>query len=369
LIIAAIVVGGAIIIALALVLGLVVLAPKTFPVQRSASNQFLIATKGVRLDGVTPRVVARSYGGNIWEAMPDLDFPPIKVTCDIAGSCALDAQYEVQSIDVPATLQSVSDNERAARLLLQATFGPKQSEITDFVSNFAGNASAWIKAQVGLPASLLRKYYRERSSSRATSISGSLAYAVCEVGGRYRRYTFSRDDESKTLTVVDTGTVFTLSVNNVLYTELTSFLGNAPSGAGTSMFTICEVPYERLGGPVRLSNPTNNPGRYCKNRTNTLTEQNLPNPAITMSSFDATRVQSVSAAQATLEPLQGFEEVSILKAFTPNCQNRVVGNVAFLRVAGVVYRFDSRMKLLVNSLENPGNFSAAGNVQCPAVTK
>jgi hypothetical protein len=58
--------------------------------QRSATNEFLVAHAGFRADGVTPRVLARSYGGNAWELVPDLDFPQAALTCDAAGNCQLE---------------------------------------------------------------------------------------------------------------------------------------------------------------------------------------------------------------------------------------------------------------------------------------
>jgi hypothetical protein len=387
IIIALLVLAGILLIVMAVLLGVFLSqGNQTYAVPRSGTNELLVAEAGVRSDGVTPRVVARSYGGQVWEQVSDLDYPPVGLNCNSNNQCSLDVAHTITSMPIPDSLVppatrgarmtsgTLGNKELAARLLLQGTFGPTRAEINSVASTYAGNFVQWIRDQIALPPSLLRRYYRERANPRATTSSngvGSLR-RLCATGSRYHKYALNLDDEGARLVVDVSGSVYTLTINGILRGEVSNFLGNV-NGASTNLtfpltLAICDV-VEEENGTVLLSNITGNAALFCRNNTNGLTDYRFPNPAIAFSSPPATTVQSVGVSDLSWTDVPGRMGDFILSSFSVPCLNRSVGGEAFLGHNGAFYKFDARLKLLENSLGNPGNFASEEDVQCPAVPK
>ena len=118
----------------------------------------------------------------------------------------------------------------------QGSFGPTRAEIASFdhfTEDGAVDSSGWFRAQVALPATLLREYYRKRTNPRlhdamAGEAAGSM-WPMCEPGSRWMKHAFNYGDVGKNV-VVSAGEVtgrFTLRVDGQLRTEVESFLGVA----------------------------------------------------------------------------------------------------------------------------------------------
>jgi hypothetical protein len=83
-----------------------------FVLPASAATEVLVAEnmQATYSDG-SQRVVARSYGGNPWENVPDVSQTPVNITCLANGTCAISTpgSYRVRTVVVPQQLANPSD--------------------------------------------------------------------------------------------------------------------------------------------------------------------------------------------------------------------------------------------------------------------
>lgn len=126
------------------------------------------------------RPVARSYDGHPWEGVLPA---PVQPDCDdVQGRCFVNlltrdgSASDTFRIDSVAGFPGVTEAEAAARLLQQASFGPRQEEVTALTGTLGAEdiaddrdiskAAAWIDEQMAMPPILMRSYVRERSNPR-----------------------------------------------------------------------------------------------------------------------------------------------------------------------------------------------------------
>ena len=99
-----------------------------------------------------------------------------------------------------------SAEETAARLLMQAAFGPDRTSVASLAADLSTDAAAavegWVHAQMALPATLLRSYFRSKANPRLHSplATGGVRRA-CDASSRWHRYAFSKEDVGKALSV------------------------------------------------------------------------------------------------------------------------------------------------------------------------
>ena len=241
--------------------------------------------------------VARSYGGYDWEVAPAFhdwfveDPHWVLITgCGSTQGCTVSVPAGMTlvlerisaaesasptSSSAASTATKPSADALASRFLMQATFGPTQQTIGAMVSGYgapddsaAGRTAAkrWIDAQVALPPTYHRPYYRQRTSPRmplgAASMTSGGLHPVCMPGSRWHRHAFLDNDVGKTLTVAATPDPTTgkyaLSVDGVVRTEL-----DAPWPYEYT--AICTVG-EKVGGTFQVGN--NDTATFCKKTTN-----------------------------------------------------------------------------------------------------
>eukprot|EP01125_Pyxidicula_operculata_P014512 TRINITY_DN483_c0_g1_i1.p1 TRINITY_DN483_c0_g1~~TRINITY_DN483_c0_g1_i1.p1 ORF type:complete len:1976 (+),score=486.97 TRINITY_DN483_c0_g1_i1:20-5947(+) len=335
------------------------------PNSASASGVLvLVRTDVTRANGEYP-VVARSYDGNPWELVNDLDFPAVDLEC--TSSCSVRnayGTYEVRTLPVPGYIQNTTETEFFARFLSQATFGFKKSELDSAVTAYPNkNYKQWIQDQMNLPPTLLRSYFRKRANIRQTITSDIGAiFLPCEVGSRWHKYAFNYRDEGYTLEVYGNETdAFTLKIGGVVRGQITSFLGNAWPASNMSwvyplQYAICDV-VETVGGTIKITPLTN------------LTQCNLTfqNPAINFTTPDPKITKIFGLSDASFVQIPGLANVTILSKLSVSCSLGI--HDAFMQYDGSYYRYDPRLKLLTNSLESPADAPAQGDIKCPAVTK
>ena len=105
----------------------------------------------------------RSYDGLPFETLNPLLLP---VNCS-AGTCTVVlppkgeyvTHYILKQYDPPAKTAA----QKWAKLLLQGTFGPTQTSLSESMS--MSSAAAWVRDQMNKPASLLRAHYRQRANA------------------------------------------------------------------------------------------------------------------------------------------------------------------------------------------------------------
>jgi hypothetical protein len=199
--------------------GLVLLAP-------SGASELLRLTKTNLENRKT--LAGRSYDGEAWESAPPVLLPficPATTSQVVAGNLTLYAtantdrdsatcavqipagdRYEIETIHFEA---APSAKSAAARFLMRTSFGPTRATIANFTSLLHNSSgSSWLKAQMALPATLHRAYFRQRSNPRFTSgtrfsAMGTLR-AACATGSRFSRFSISGMDKAKTITAYPT---------------------------------------------------------------------------------------------------------------------------------------------------------------------
>jgi hypothetical protein len=255
---------------------------------------------------------------------------------------------------------NVTAQARAARFLIQTTFGPTLAEINSLVSA-GSNWTNWLLQQIQLPATSLRQYFRRRSNPRQVAASPYIGATreACEPGARFHRYAFNHLDQFKSLVVSAGGIGFELRVNGQLRGEVASFL--APAFFATLTLpvnvTICETFPEQVGGRLQLSNLTGRcpPSGQTNNWTWT-------NPAIDFTTAPPGTTQTLTAGQATFANVATKANVVILQSIT-GCATTGVGAERFIRMSDNTYwRFDPRIKFLTNSVESPVDQPASGSL-------
>ena len=171
-------------------------------------------------DGHWPSPAARSYDGEPWEPLyPQVGQSRVAVSCD-ASTCNLTLPpetpggfgYRVESYNSSTEgqqnlSQSQLRRKKAAKFLIQSTFGPKSDELSAMAAKLDNGTDSrvfgdWVSEQIAMPMTSHRGYFRERLNSRAHA--GRLA---CEPMSRWHRYSFTTLDVAARVNItVSSGT-------------------------------------------------------------------------------------------------------------------------------------------------------------------
>jgi len=237
-----------------------------------------------RLEPATGRAVAvaRSYAAGGWEGASFAD--PLFVECAEAP-CVVE-ELPAAAPEAPGTSFHVrrhggatgatagaarlglSARALSARALMQATFGGSDADIDAHLAlaSSAGRA-AWLEAQMALPATQLRRYWRASASPHiydARGVSGATlgdrapylaggARTPCEPGSEWLPYTLSADYIGRSLSVDADGALrFVGEVEARPAAPMAprdAALRPAPVGEPLVLCTVAE----RVGGPVTLA--------------------------------------------------------------------------------------------------------------------
>ena len=253
----------------------------------------------------------RSYNGGEWEAVPptylSYDCTTVSVLLDGTKSkCSVDLPpmyddalvmyYTVRSIVVDTS--STTAEEKAARFLIQTTFGPTKSEIADIVDNNI-LPEQWIRTQMDetkTPPSLHREHYRRRANQRVRPGAGMGSTdtfgirSPCDAGSRWNRFAFTDLDIGKEISaeLLPEENRILLKVDGRPRTEVQSY--SLPKKV-----VICSVE-EYVGGNIVVG--AKNAENLCR-RDSTGT---IPNPAVAFSDETAARYNIVDASLVDTKP-------------------------------------------------------------------
>lgn len=152
----------------------------------------------------------RSYDGHAWEGVQPgrLSFDcGINTTtgCTTNLSTADGGSgnyYKLSVVDLSADAPQL--NESAAYFLIQASFGPTSADIATLSADMAPSGDAasvqsalhrWVNAQIALPPSYHRSYYRQRCNPRLRASVGTGSVRLpCDRGSRWHRFAFTSRD-------------------------------------------------------------------------------------------------------------------------------------------------------------------------------
>lgn len=164
-----------------------------------ASTQYtLLMLKKVDPTQCSAQAVARAYDAHGWEGVMPVPWNGLQTDCNAQG-CTIIVPGGVQyRIDAFSQADKPTADESASRFLGQTSFGATRTDIKSFLKSTKANSfisptdnalfKAWLDDQTALPATLLRKYWRERTNQRvaADSQAGS-TIQPCEKMSRWHR--------------------------------------------------------------------------------------------------------------------------------------------------------------------------------------
>lgn len=307
---------------------------RSIELRASGSNDVCVlkAKSGINL--------GRSFDGSVWE---ESSTSIAKFSCNKKHSCRVNlpssGTYYLEKYGSVKSATIQRSNE-VARFLIQATFGPKQSDLDRFGTK---TFKAWILDQTKLTPTLHREYFRRRANPRTQlpAYPGRPKHP-CESMSRWHRHAFTPGDVGKVMEVINSPAGFvTVKIDGIDRTRIPLGLWNAARPTGDAK--ICSV-RDLLGGPVSF-------GNGCRSH--------LPNLAIDLPSLPAGRTLTVGGG-ATLESMAApVPGVRILK--TPEGVDRLRGcsvpgfGPVFTRANGIVFQHERRLHLIDNTLESPAS--------------
>ena len=232
--------------------------PKDLPsglavLPKSPANVILTLNKIFASDCLTIPV-ARSYDGNVWEGV--YPSPHKAISCNsISKVCQIETSNTNQAFRIDAyALQADelrSNNETISRFLMQATYGPSQEQINDFVqfhgpSVTQASVSSYLNDQMNnVPATFLREHFRSRTNPRTPVKSAAgVPRTMCEANSRFHRFAFNQLDLQKTLNIStmnpNSGT-YELRIHGVLRTEISELAPSVTTLTPGNLYVICKV--------------------------------------------------------------------------------------------------------------------------------
>lgn len=348
----------------------------------STSNTLHLLTRVSPTGISTP--CGRSYDGNAWEGVQPTVWQFFCAngsnTCQVNIPAVNGDSYYLsqhQSPEPSSTTQAIS------RFLLHATFGPQQTEVESFLGNSSSVSAAmqaWVSQQITMPASLHRAYFRSRVNAR-TRVNGyngqnpvASHSSPCQDGARWNSFAFSKDDETKTLTVVTNSTGGAdLIVDGILRTQMAA-LDLTSAGPGPT-YVICRV-RTYLGGKVVVGRGSGLKGcrayRFMSEHVSGPAQ--FANPAIVLPANTNALVFG-SGANLTRMSHQTLNngDSYLLSSATSACAVPTRPGAIFALHEGRYYSFDSRMALVANTLASPATTIApsgpAMSATCPTAPK
>jgi hypothetical protein len=222
--------------------------PKVLPsglvyLARSGKDQLIRITKRVVTPTERTVLAGRSYGARTWEAASSSRATELLFSCSTvsdgmvyataaAGYTAgdevcstiipdiTDGRFHIEIFDYKK--EAVDAGSLASRFLQTATFGANKDEISAFQSTFGGKPEAWIAAQIKLPASSHREFFRRRANRRMPTAlrsedqveidqlnpvnvqysadhihAAASPLAACTPGSRWHQFAFTKADVDK----------------------------------------------------------------------------------------------------------------------------------------------------------------------------
>jgi hypothetical protein len=177
-------------------------------------------------DRLSFKPVGRSYDSREWEASSG-EFSSLQWLCE-NGSCIVDLPtlpqgsiYKLTSFDT-SNIAAIGNKNDIARFLEQATFGPAIEQINKLNErpNLSDAIAEWItEQQRDIPISSHREMFRRLMNARMETATYNAAVTnPCQMGTRYRVFSFSSKDHDKYLEIESIGNKKVLRVDGFIRT-------------------------------------------------------------------------------------------------------------------------------------------------------
>jgi cullin-associated NEDD8-dissociated protein 1 len=306
--------------------------------------------------------------------------------CSAGGSCTIvlpsgDGRIFYR-VDEYATAVDTSSDAAKSRFLMQASFGPNRAAMAEITSATTAGFQVWIDAQMALPMTSHRAYYRQRANPRLLHNRTWLGGAIrkpCSAGSRWREYTFTLEDENTKLfdsnvpgTVLARANAATGMVELVINDEVRSEVESFTSTTGTALlgsFTMCFV-HEGIGEYLAI-------GDSALGASACSTENKIEvaggNPKINFTAPGPLTAQSVLASEVTFrnitKDLERGSHILESIAFCPfdsSTYDTLLPSL-YLVVGTGIYRLDNRLAMMNNTLSSPA--VVTGSSGCATAAK
>ncbi len=234
-------------------------AEKEILIEKSITGNMCTLTLVTKGKIQTSAPVGRSYDGYDWERVAG-PFSSLQYTCDVGAShCKVvlpsimssSQEYHLTTQDFPSERTT---RDEIARFFEQTTFGTTSDDLDDFTLNLNQFADAnltlafteWVRAQISdVSPTSHRAYYRKLVSS-AYFWPGREGpqRSPCDVGSRWRWYSFTKHDIGRSLRINKADDFFVLSVEGQARTKVKqlAFHGDTKfSWTKANPYIICSV--------------------------------------------------------------------------------------------------------------------------------
>lgn len=221
-------------------------------IENAREGEFCTLTKQTSTSKSVP--IGRSYNGIAWERSAG---PYVSLHYICEGSfCEVtipeDSLIPNQTFHLNSLSWQLSKRDEAARFLEQTTFGTTEIALDEMMqgiddsTNLMPKFKTWVDNQInGVSASSHRSFYRRHASSRLEYPSREGEQSrPCEVGARFRWYSFSSSDRFRKVKIEKMGSRYVLSVGGEIRTMVGSFdfeSGKNFDHAKEESFTICRI--------------------------------------------------------------------------------------------------------------------------------
>jgi cullin-associated NEDD8-dissociated protein 1 len=288
---------------------------------------------------------ARSYDGNAWEPV----FPLAKdFNCTGQGQACLVKilSGEGDFVVVPAKASAFKSEEMVADFLIQTTFGPTRDAIANFPKGdtFKDRAKAFIINEMDAVPTIHRSYYRRFVNQLAYHEVNGKVRGPCEVGSRWERAWLDNTDSIKVIKRIGDA----IYVNDEFRSQVTPDV-------------ISRIPENTPYYLCYISNSPVSKDMYFTSLSTKPEFGSCPSPlAFTMRSLEFRTIfpnnsqilhQNADFLNLDIE-IDG--NVKILKSTFAGCTASTFGRNYYAKDAqGIWYRYQTRIQLLRNSVENP----------------
>ena len=201
--------------------------------------------------------VSRSYDHHKWEKVAGPYTEELKIQNCNENACDI----ELPSLDnlephryvLMTREQDLPLNEKVARFLMQATFGPTMSDIDDLVKS---NFEQWVRSQIDMEPTYHREYFRKYAHS--SLFEEKVEYSTrpsdpCLKNSIWRDYAFTPDDYDKMMDVSQLSDGrFLLSVDSIPRTVIDSWKDTRGRTLDVGTYTFCPRTEERVGGNLQV---------------------------------------------------------------------------------------------------------------------
>lgn len=189
--------------------------------------------------------IGRSYNKNDWEVVPGPFERKFGVKLCRKWKCITRLRQAGKYFLITYAHSLPTFDEKLSRFFMQTTFGPSKDMIANwsYEKNNVGMGH-WIRAQMSLPATKHRVFFRKYTDNIArNNTAGDASIGVqhpCAPYSRWRKYTFSSFDSQHYFDVVALDGKLVIVIDGAVRTVVDSFVSTDGTLSGVGSYECCK---------------------------------------------------------------------------------------------------------------------------------